>query len=93
MGSVKASKRSLGSSWASERLVGRFKMTPVTSPPWDWITSTTDSRKFGSGMPGLAMRNSALDGATCACAASVKTRTKTRRASSAARQDRFIEAA
>src|SRR5215472_10366485 len=39
-------------------------ITPVASPPPSaCTTSTTVSRKFGSGMPGRAMRNTAFEGA------------------------------
>jgi hypothetical protein len=78
-------KRSLGSISASERSVGRLMITPVVSAPSSWVTSTTVSRKFGSGIPGLAMRKTVLD-ALCACAAVAKTRS----ARSAARHDGFI---
>src|SRR5262249_4294674 len=57
----------------------------VVSARSEWTTSTTVSRKLGSGRPGLAMRNSDLYG-TCACAAAATTSS----ASSAARQDGVI---
>src|SRR5882672_11435462 len=85
IGSLKGLKRSLGNISASERSVGRLMMTPVVSAPSSWVTSTTVSRKLGSGIPGLAMRKTVLDG-PCAYAAVAKARS----ARSAARHDSFI---
>src|SRR5207302_4099488 len=60
-------------------------MTPVASAPSSWVTSTTVSRKFGSGIPGLATRKSVLEEP---CAEAVVARTRSAR--SAARRESFI---